>query len=155
MTSANDLTAEFRERGGEAVDVTRHGNGIRTVHVAVVFHRRPREEIGGKAAGQREVGGIQLVRRDRPEIDDVDFFLLGQIHEHEADAAEPAVPRLDRGERQAGCHGRIDGIAAGIEDFHAGSAGDPVLRGDDAAARARQRLVYLPVLDEMFGHDLT
>ena len=32
------------------------------------------------------------MRRDRPEIDDVDFFLFREIDEHEADAAEPAEP---------------------------------------------------------------
>ena len=92
------------------------------------------------------------MRRDRPEVDDVHFPFFGEIDEHEAHTAETAVPRLDRSEREACCDCGIDGIAAGIENAHTGFAGNLVLGGDDAAARARERFAHLPVLHEMKGH---
>ena len=144
--------AECLEREPQAVDVSRHGDRIRTVHVAIVLHRRPREEIAREASGERISGRIESARGDRTEVDDLDAIFLREIHEHEADAAEAAVPGLDGGEREAGRDRRIDRVAAGGEHLRAGFSGDSVLRCDDAAARARDGLADVPVLNEMIEH---
>ncbi len=144
--------AEFLERETETVDVTGHRHRQRPVHVAVILHRGPAEQIAGDAAGQRIVGGIERARRDRTEIDHCDAVFFREINQHEADAAEAAVPRLDRGEREAGRDRRIHGVAAGGENARAGLPGNAILRGDDAAARARDGLAHVPVLHEMFRH---
>jgi hypothetical protein len=145
--------AEVFERRVQAVHLPGDSNGVRPVHVAVVFHRRPGEEIARVAAGERIVRRVQCARRDRSEVHHVHPVLFRQVHEHEPYAAQAAVPRLYGGERKSRRNRCIDGIAACGKHLPARHAGDPVLSGDDAAARVCNRLADVPVLNEMFEHD--
>jgi hypothetical protein len=45
----------------ESVDVTRHGDRVRSVHVAVVLHRGPGKEIAREAADERIRRRIHLI----------------------------------------------------------------------------------------------
>ena len=67
--------------------------------------------------------GIERGRRGRPEVDRLGARLPGAMHQRVADAAEPGIPRLDRGERERGRDRGIDRIAAGIEHRDAGLGG--------------------------------
>jgi hypothetical protein len=78
--------------------------------------------------------------------------LARRIEQHEPDAAQPAVPRLDGGEGERRRHGGIDRIAAGREHARAGLAGEAILGRDDAAASLGERLADVPVLGFMHGH---
>ena len=127
-----------------------YSNGIRAVHVAVVLHRGPGEQVTGVASNEGKVCRIQGARRDRPEIDHLHAFFFGQIHQHEAHTAQPAVPGLYGCECQPGGDGGINGVAARLEDFDTRFTGDAVLCGDDAATRARDGLAHVPVLNEVF-----
>ena len=142
--------AELCQRSSVAIDMAGHRNRQRAVHIAVVLHRRPGEQIGGGAAAQRKVVRIEAVRRDRSEIDDMHLFLARQIDQHEADTAQAAVPRFDGSEGEAGGSGGINRVAAGIQNAHAGFASDAVLRGNDAAAALGERFADGPVLGEVF-----
>jgi len=59
----------------------------------------------------------------------------GLLHDHDPDPAEPAVPRLDRGERKCGGDGSIDCGPARRQYIGADRRGSRVLGGDDPAAR--------------------
>ena len=87
--------AETLDRQRVAAHRARDRERQRPVHVAVADDLRPGEQLGSHLAGQREGGRIEPVRRDRAEIDDLGAVGAGRVHDHEADAAEPAVPRLD------------------------------------------------------------
>jgi len=124
------------------------------VNVAVILHRRPGEQIAGVTAGHGVISGIQTVRRNRAEIDDVNAILLCQVDEHEADPPQSAVPGLYGCERKAGGHGCINRVAAGSEDLCAGLAGDAVLGRNNAAPNAGDGFADVPVLYEMSAHDV-
>src|SRR5262249_34288120 len=125
-----------------------------TVHVAVFLHGRPREEIagGGTASDERIVSRLAAHRRDRPEIHDPDAVLARRIEEHEADASQAAVPRLDGGGAGGGGDGGAPRVAARREHTRAGPSRQTILSCHDAAAPPRERLANLPVLGLMHGH---
>ncbi len=120
--------------------------GEGAVDVAVVDHLRPGEEVLLHLAGEGIIGGIGAAWRDRPEIDDLRAALAGFQHDGEADAAESAVPGLDRGQSEAGGDGGIGGIAALFEDRGSGFGRLAALRDDDAVPAARGGFGQSPVL---------
>ena len=63
---------------------------------------------------------------------------VGQLHGHEAAAAEVARGGIHHRQRVAHGDRRIDGIAAVLEDIDADLAGQ-MLRGDDHAVFGRDR----------------
>ena len=143
--------AKTLDRHRIAAHRARDRKGERPVDVAVARDLRPGEQLGLGRAGQRISGRVEPAGGDRAEIDGLGMLGAGAMHDHEADAAEPAVPRLDR--RQSECRGDrgIDGAAARGQHLGADRGGGAALRGDDAALRGRARLGDLPVLGQVHG----
>ena len=128
----------------------RDGEGQRPVHVGVVLHLRPGEQVLLHPAGQFERRRIEAARRHRTEIHHIRAPFPGAVDQCEADCRRgPEVPWLQGRERESRRHGRVDRVAAGIEH------GDPGLRrradlGDDHAAFAGgRRLGQQPILRVM------
>src|SRR5207249_3233007 len=123
------------ERKAQTVDLAGKRKRQRPVYVAVFLDRGPGEQVAREAAAQWEIGGIERARRDGAEIDHLDSILFREVDEHVSDAAEAAVPRLDRGEREAGGDRGIDRVASRGEDLGAGLGGESMLGGHHAAPR--------------------
>src|SRR6266700_2076415 len=140
------LRAEALERKAQAVDLAGQRKRQRPVDVAVFPDRRPGEKVARESAAQGEIGGVERARGDRAEVDYLDAVFLREVDEHVADSAEAAVPRLDGGEREASGDGGVDRIAPRGEYLRADLGGEAVLRGDDAASRARRGLPHVPIL---------
>ena len=105
------------------------------MNVPITDNLRPGEQLGSHSARQREQGGIEAFGSNRPEIDNFGPIRSGLVHDHKADPAETAVPRLDCRERESGSDHGIDCSAARRQDFGANPRRRPVLRSDDTAAR--------------------
>ena len=60
---------------------------------------------------------------------------LGEVDHHEAAAADIAGARIGDGERKADRDGRIDRVAAAVENLDADAGGAPLLRHHHAVAR--------------------
>ena len=124
-------------RQGEAA----HGAGHADREARIARFAR----IGLAALVEEHVVG-RRGRRRLAIIDGDRLAALGEVHEHEAAAAEIARPRQGHGQGEADRHGRIDGVAAALEDLDADArrlrllGGDHAVRGDDRqeARRVRQ-----------------
>src|SRR5262249_17468728 len=112
----------------------------------------PTEQRPAGAAHQPVALRIETPRGDRPEIDDLDAFLLSVAPEQEPDAADAAHPRLDPAQREGGPDGGVDRIAPPPGGPRAGLGGACVLRHDDAFARDLRRLRDRPVLSQRQIH---
>jgi hypothetical protein len=132
------------DRGRDEVGAL-HG----AVLLACVFHARDR---AGHAHGQVAVGAQALddvavlvevhvgrggQRRLLAEVEE-GLAAVGQLHGHEAAAAEVARGGVHHRQRIAHGHGRVDGIAAALEHVDADLAGQ-VLRAHDHAVLGRDR----------------
>jgi hypothetical protein len=119
------------------------------VLLARVFHARDR---AGHAHGEVAVGAQALddvavlvevhvgrggQRRLLAEVEE-GLAAVGQLHGHEAAAAEVARGGVHHRQRIAHGHGRIDGVAAALEHVDADLAGQ-VLRAHDHAVLGRDR----------------
>jgi len=144
--------AELFQRETEAVDVAGHGDGPRAVHVAVVLDRGPGEQIAGETRRQRIVGGIECARRDRAEIDHLDAVSFARYTSMKPTPPRPLFTARPR-RAQSRSRPRHPRRCRAGEYARPGFPGNAVLRGDDAAARARNGLADSPVLGEMFEHD--
>ena len=78
----------------------------------------------------------------------------GRVDDQKTDAAETAVPRLDRGERKGGADDGIDDAAASLQQCRPGLGCGPVLRGDNSPARDGRRLLDQPILRRLRRHRL-
>ena len=117
--------------------------------VTVVDDLRPREQLGAQLAGQRKGGGIETARRDRAKVDDLGPAGAGGLDDHEADPAEAAVPRLDRGKRKCGGDDGVDRVAPCAQHLRANLGRGPVLRRDNPAPRGDARLADVPILRQV------
>ena len=84
------------------------------------------------------------MRRDHGEIDNGRFGRVGHHDLHVAAAAEAAHPRLHRTDGDTRGDGRVDGIAAGIEDAGTDRRGQVMLAGNEAAGGADGGFAHLP-----------
>ena len=136
-----------------AGDHAGHRDRAGTVHVAIVFHPRPREQVGGGAvAGQRIILDAQAARRAHAVVDHFIAVLARAIEHHRAAAAEAAHPRLQRPERKGGRDHSIDAVAAGGQHLGADLCGFSRLRGDDAAFGGHRGFADLLGVGELVGH---
>jgi hypothetical protein len=119
------------------------------VNIGVALHFRPREQVSGHPAGEREAARIEARRRGRAEIDRLGARLPGPVHHRVADAAEPGIPRLDRRECKRCRKCRIDRVAARIEHRDAGLRRILRLRHHHAALAGRGGFRELPVLGDV------
>ncbi len=138
--------AEPLDRERQTGDRARDREGEGPLDIAVGLDLGPGEQVGARPAGQPINGRIEGLRRHRPEIDHRRTARAGRVDHHEAGAAEPAVPRLDRGERKHGGNHGIDGAAARRQDRGPGFGRGLLLRRHDPSARYRSGLRDLPIL---------
>jgi len=139
--------AEGLQRGRHAVDQPRHRDRVIALQVAVLGDGRPAEEVRGGAADQRVVGRVEAGRRDHAAVDGKAALLAGDPDQHEAAAADPAHPGLDRADREAGGDRGVDRVAAGGQHPGADLGGEVVLAGHQAALGLDRGLADLPMLD--------
>jgi hypothetical protein len=143
-----DATARGGDRGrdeirgrqrGEALD---RGPGARDRAVRAGGAGADVEHLHG--VGEADLDGDERrVRRARLEPaagrldEEVEQHgvLARRRHEHVAAGPEPGEHRLRDERREHGGQRRVDRVAAGAEDLRAGSGGDGMARGDDAAHR--------------------
>ncbi len=137
------------DRRGITAHRARNGKGKRAVDIAVALDLRPGEQLGLGGAGQRKRRRVEHARRHRAEIDRFGAIGSGAMHDHEADAAEPAVPGFEDSERQRGRDGGVDRGAARGQYLGSDRGGGAVLRGDDAALGRSAGLADLPVLAQV------
>jgi hypothetical protein len=71
------------------------------------------------------------------EIERHGLAVPGAMHEHRARARDRGHERLDHGHREGGGDGRVDGVAAALEDAGADARSDGMLRGDQPASDGR------------------
>jgi len=95
--------------------------------------RRPAAFVEPVHAGRRRG------RRRRAEVDDDGFFHAGKLHHHEAAAADARRVRFEDAEGESGGDGRVDGVAAHLEDLDADTGRLGFRRGDDAVRARRPR----------------
>ena len=128
--------AVFGVREAHAGDHARHRHGGRALHVAIVDHRGPGEQVlGGSAAGRKRiVGRIERHRRAHAVVDHAGAALAGAPQHHGAAGRRPAHPGLDHAERKRDRDRGIDRIAAGFEHAGADLGGAAVGGGHHAAA---------------------
>ena len=119
------------------------------MHVAVADNLRPGEQLGPHLPGQRERGRVEAVRCHRTKIDDIGTVGTRLVHDHEPDAAEAAVPRLDRGESKSGSDDSVDRTTARFEYLGTDPGGGSALRGDDTTPRRHGQLADVPILREL------
>ena len=86
----------------------------------------------GSPRSSRNMSRARRGRRRLAIIDGDRLAALGEVHEHEAAAAEIARPRQRHGQGEADRHGRIDGVAAALEDRDADARRLRLLGGDHA-----------------------
>jgi len=90
------------------------------MHIAVVLHPRPRENVGRCAiAGKRIVFDAQARRRAHAVVDHLIAVLAGAIEHHRPATADAAHPRFQHAKRKGGRNHRIDAIAARRQYFGA------------------------------------
>jgi len=136
--------AEARMRDPHPIHQPRHGDRRRPLHVAVVHHRLPGEQIARLArARERVVGRIEPARRAHPVIDRVGPPLVRAPDHHRAAAGGTAHPRFGHAHGEGHRDGRVDGVAAGRKRFGADRRRASMLGGDDAALGLHQDLADL------------
>jgi hypothetical protein len=119
-----------------ARDHAGHRDCGRALHVAVVLHQGPGEEVLRLAAlGERIVGRIQGARRAHAVVDRVRARLVRAPDLHAAARGEAAHPGLDHADRKGGRDRGVDRVAARLEHRCTHFRGPPVLGRDHAAAR--------------------
>ena len=136
-----------------AGDHAGYRNRSGAVQVAVVFHPRPREQVGGSAvAGQRIILETQAAWRAHAVIDYFIAVFARAVEHHRAAAAEPAHPGLQHAERKGGRDHGIDAIAAGGQHLGADLRCLAGLRGDDAAFGSHRGFADLLGGGELVAH---
>src|SRR6185437_13431583 len=115
----------FAERGVEAKRRSRHADREIAARAASGDHRARGVEIHGLGRGERRL---------LAKIDEV-VAPVGEMDEHEAAAAEIAAAWVDDGKRIADGDGRIDGVAALLQDFRPDLRGEPLRRYHHAVLR--------------------
>ena len=123
-----------------------HRDRQRPRHVAIAFHRGPREEIGIGAGDERVVRGIDFGGGAHSEFDAPRTPGRRFVDHHEPTAAEPAHPRLDRADRQSGAHRGVDRVAALGEHPRPYLGGGVVLARHDTGRGLERRLAHGPRL---------
>ena len=89
------------------------------------------EELRGQP-GRRPAAGVQAVHDAG----------LGLVVEDEEIAAEPVAGRLHQADGRVGGDSGIDGVAAPLEDLHAGAGGQRLAGGDDAERGGHDRSAH-------------
>ena len=117
--------------------------------VGVALDLGPGEQVLLHAACQAEGIRSKPGRGYWAKIDCLGRTLPGAMDNYETNAAEAGVPGLDRGKRQGGSHGGIDGVAASVQDCHTSEGRIPRLRHHHPAPAGRGRLSDGPVLGDV------
>ena len=86
------------------------------------------------ALAPHEVGRHRL-RGPAAGVQAVELVFLRHVHQREQVSADSAPGRLHHSGGRVGGDGRIDGIAAALEDLHSRGRGERLAGGDDAVAR--------------------
>ena len=128
------LAAIGTMREAHAVHHAGNGHGSGTLHVAVVHHQGPGEEIRGAAvACERIVGRVQAARRAHAEVHHPGAAFVGAPQHHAAAGGHAAHPRLHHPQGEGSGHGGIHGIAACSQHRRTHVSGPPMLRGHHAS----------------------